>query len=60
VSSLGEVWSVWLSLNADALVVLVVVGTVVLDRARFLPCVFVEGCFAWFKQVGKNKTVNQH
>jgi hypothetical protein len=54
---LGGLWSVWLSLDADALVVLVVVGTVVLEWARFLPCGFVEVCFAWFKQVGK-KQVN--
>ena len=53
--SLGGVWSVWLSLDVDALVVLVVVGTVVLDRERFLPYGFVEACFAWFRQVGKKQ-----
>ena len=40
--SLGGVCSVWLDIGADALVILVVVGIVVLDRERFLACGFVE------------------
>ena len=54
--SFDGVCSAWLDLDLDALVVLVVVGIAGLDRARFLPCGFVEACFSWFKEVGKTLT----